>query len=338
MTRRTLTPEGLSDGEALEPDTAYDCEKLDKLIRKELPDFLDLDDSGSTQLFLMRYESVVLRVNGDLDLHTNLIEAVLAQKATGQFNEKTRLWAALTYAQETRAIPSSKGVLGYAAFKAVLLQVSGGERLHYTRKTLSALSQKSAGSFDRYLSDFETQSAYVRPSFQEKLELFQGGLNRSLRDRVLARPDGTEWTSWQQFLTVCRRFADAEMRSRELPAKAFEAVVTAASTANDKRKQPAQQLSQRAQKKVRQAAAVAAGASSSQKSGQQATPLNTVINRFCKDQNLCYHCLQPKHTTDMGKGPKGKPHCTRNRVKASDKWGKVLTDAVKAEEASRART
>ena len=54
----------------------------------------------------------------------------------------------------------------------------------------------------------------------------------------LARPDGSEWTSWSEFLTTCKRFADAELRSRELPAKALETVSAAAAATLAKGKRP----------------------------------------------------------------------------------------------------
>ena len=63
------------------------------------------------------------------------------------------------------------------------------------RKALAALTLKASGSCDRYLADLETQAAYISPGFSEKLELFLSGLNNGLKNRVLARPDGTDWTS-----------------------------------------------------------------------------------------------------------------------------------------------
>ena len=131
--------------------------------------------------------------------------------------------------------------------------MAGGERVLYTRKTLSILSQKDFGSFERFLSHFETQCDYVMPNDSEKLELFQGGLLPSLRNRVLARPDGSEWTSSDEFLTTCKRFADAELRSRELPAKALEIVsaAAAATLAKGKRCVPSYQQPKRAVKKTK---------------------------------------------------------------------------------------
>ena len=86
------------------------------------------------------------------------------------------------------------------------------------------------------------------PSDSEKLELFQGGLLPSLRNRVLARPDGSEWISWSEFLTTCKRFADAKLRSRELPARALETVSAAATAtlAKGKRRAPLDQQPKRA--------------------------------------------------------------------------------------------
>lgn len=232
------------------------------------------------------------------------------------------------------------GDLAYEPLKAVLSQVAGGERLHYTRKSLSALSQKASGSFDRYLSDFETQSAYVIPSPIEKLELFQAGLLPGLRNRVLARPDGSEWTSWSEFLTVCRRFADAELRSRELPVKALEAVASAASTAAKGKRaadtSSAGQPSKRTAKKFKKLAASAAGTAVGDAKANHANQVKTqLISKWCREQRLCYNCLEPHHPkTDHRRNKDGKSECSRKRVFANNKWGKTLTDAVKEATAS----
>ena len=69
---------------------------------------------------------------------------------------------------------------------------------------------------------------------------------------MLARPDGSEWISWSEFLTTCKRFADAALPSRELPAKALETVsaAPAATLANGKRRAPLDQQPKRAVKKT----------------------------------------------------------------------------------------
>ena len=216
----------------VEAPITYDRVALDKLISKELPDKVDLDDSQAVSYLCMRFETVCTRHQVPLDSHTAVLESKLTQGKHTPFQEKTRLWAVVSYTTQAR-LPS--GDLEYVPFKELLLKVAGGERLHYTRKTLATLSQKTSGSFDRYLADFETQAAYVQPSPSERLEVFQAGLSNNLRQRVLARSDGTDWMSWAEFLTVCKRFADVEFRSRELPVKALDTLIGTASERKGKR-------------------------------------------------------------------------------------------------------
>lgn len=324
------TPEDDSEDEPLEEsDMVYDRERLDKLIRKELPQVADLDDTLSIQYFCTRYEVVCGRLNADVNYHVALIEACLQQSQTLKFQEKTRLWAVTHYAQQARC---ETGDLDYAAFKAVLVKVAGGEQPMYTRKSLSSLSQKSCGSFAQYLSDFETQAAYVNPSDAERLELFQAGLIQSLKNRVLLRSDGTEWTSWFEFLTVCKRFADAEARSRDLPVKALETVAAATTAAAKKRQQASSSSapsSQRQKKKAKKEATAAAAGASASAYGQAQT---SVIKKWCTDRQLCYNCLEPRHTEQLKKdATTGKMRCTRPRVKGDTKWGQTLANAVQAE-------
>ena len=326
------------DLESEEPESpaSYDRADMDKLLVKERPAVLDLDDSSSVQFFCIRYETVCLRHGADPDFHIALIESRLQQGSTSTYQEKTRLWAVLKYSQQARY---ESGDLDYWPFKAVLSQVAGGERVLYTRKTLSSLSQKASGSFDRFLSDFETQCAYVLPSDSEKLELFQGGLLPSLRNRVLARPDGSEWTSWFEFLTTCKRLADAELRSHELPAKALETVSAAAAATLAKGKRP--RPSSEPQPK-RLAKKTKPPANSSRQPQPQLTAAQRaendartrVISRWCRERKLCYHCLEPTHTADLRKDNKGKTQCTRRRVRGAEKWGQSLADATQAELAS----
>ena len=85
----------------------------------------------------------------------------------------------------------STSALVYSDFKSVCMKVSGDEIPKFSLIALAALSQKSSGSFHQFLSDPETQAAYVQPGPAERLELFMAGLNPSLRSKVLCRPYGT---------------------------------------------------------------------------------------------------------------------------------------------------
>ena len=165
---------------------------------------------------LGRYETVVAQVTGHKDAYVSILESRLCQSSVGPFKEKTRLAAVTNWSNTHR---STSAQLAYEPFKSVVLQVCGGERVQFTRRTLHSLSQKACGSFDQYLADFETQAAHILPSASEKLEVFMAGLNTGLRNRVLCRADNTDWPGWTEFLIVCKRFADADLRSRDIPAK-----------------------------------------------------------------------------------------------------------------------
>ena len=132
-----------------ESPASYDRADMDKILLKQRPTVLDLDDSSSVQFFCIRYETMCLRHGANPDCHTALIELRLQQGTTSTYQEKTRLWALLKYSQQARY---ESGDLNYTPFKAVLSQVAVGERVFYTRKTLSTLSQKASGSFDRFLT------------------------------------------------------------------------------------------------------------------------------------------------------------------------------------------
>ena len=320
-----VTSDSDSEEGLVEPPVFYDRAALDKAISKELPDTVDLDDAQAVTYLLSRYETVCLRHRADVDLHCALLEAKLSQGKHTPYQEETRLWAVLHYSQTARL---DSGDLEYATYKGILQQVAGGERLHFTRKTLSALTQKSSGSFDRYLADFETQSAYVQPSPSEKLEVFQAGLSNNLRQRVLTRSDGTEWTSWAEFLTVCKRFADAEYRSRELPVKALETVMQ---TSRGKRGSDNSSKSTATAKKSKPSTEKAS--SSAVTSPEYNHARTQLIAKWAKEQGLCYNCLQPRHKEQL-RNKDGKTVCLRKRVKGSKKWGQTLDDAVKASLAS----
>ena len=164
--------------------TPAEITSLNKLMHKELPITIDLDDPAQTRHCLYRYEVVCLQHHANQDNHVGLLEPRLEQGKCNKFQEKTRLLAVFNWTNTHRG---PDGMLPYAGFKSVILQVVGGEPVIYSRKTLHALSQKSSGSFDTYLADFETMAAYVHPSAAEKLEVFMAGLNSGLRSRVLCR-------------------------------------------------------------------------------------------------------------------------------------------------------
>ena len=127
------------------------------------------------------------------------------------------------------------------------------------------------------------------PSESEKLELFQGGLLPSLRNRVLARPDGSEWISWSEFLTTCKRFADVELRSRELPARALETVSAAATAtlAKGKRRAPLDQQPNRVVKKTKTPASSSRQPQPSAAQRSENDARTRVISRWCRERKLC---------------------------------------------------
>ena len=311
-----------------------DRRKLDKAIAEGIPSKVDLDDSGAVVHALMRFEAVCLRNRAVLDNHTALLESVIDQPNMATHQEKTRLLAMTNYASTHR---DALGNLAYGGFRNLLLKVAGGELPRYSRKSLSALSQKASGSFDRYLSDFETQCAYVLPSFSEKLELFMGGLNPGFRNRVLARPDGTDWTSWSEFLTVCRRFVVAESRAKELPSIHGKAAATIEGRKRftEENTTASGQRQRKRSKKLNAAAPSAAAQQRAPAERERALQTNArraVIGSFCERQKLCPNCLESvSHSqgrTPSANGKRGR--CTRDRVPAVSKWGKVFSDAVAA--------
>ena len=295
-------------------------------LTKSLPDKLDLDDPTQARLCFTRYEVLTLQCGAHRDLHVSCLENILCQGHDRNYMEKTRLAAVTNWSNSHRNLA---GNLPYEPFKAVVLQVCGGEPVRFTRRTMQALTQKGSGSFDRYLSDFETQTAYVLPSPAEKLEVFMSGLNHGLRNRVVCQPDGTEWLDWESILKACKRFADADLRSRELPSKVFTmaasaAVATASSskrlTASEKGKQKKQKTSHPAAGPSAVAKPVpAAGGSSSRTSSARAE----VIKSMSKAKGLCSNCLEKRHAGER----KANGMCSRPRASPEDKLGSAFTAA-----------
>ncbi len=66
----------------------------------------------------------------------------------GCTRKKVRLCALVNWCSTKR---DKRGWLDYEAFKAKVLQLAGGTPVKYSRRTLAALTQKAAGSFDSYL-------------------------------------------------------------------------------------------------------------------------------------------------------------------------------------------
>ena len=204
----------------------------------------------------------------------------------------------------------------------ICLTVSAGEPVRYTRATLGALNQKQFGSFDAYLSAFETQAAYVRPSEAEKLEVFRRGLLTSLRNRVLLRPDLSEYTTWNSLIKACRAFAEANLQSRDLPSVASAVPAAAKTAATLPQKRPASgptppNPDSRRQKKLAAARfKEQAAASSAEPSGALSSAVirRRAVRLGCEklpnNKKLCFHCLQPLHIRERGvkcTRPEGKP-------------------------------
>ena len=118
---------------------------------------------------------------------------------------------------QTSAISARGERIRFDQLQTICQAVSAGETTRYTRATLAALTQKHSGSFDSYLSAFETQAAYVKPSVNEKLEIFIAGLNQG--NRVVLRPDLTAYDSWDPLVTACKAYVAADLRSSALGAK-----------------------------------------------------------------------------------------------------------------------
>ena len=300
------------------------CIKTADAIRKDLPPVFDLDNQVQLKYGFVRFETGCSIHGVSPDVYVPIVEGRLDQPGVVQFAEKTRLMAVHNWALLNRD-PTTQH-LSFLDFKSVCEKVAGGETPKFSRKTLAALSQKTSGSFHQFLSDFETQAAYVRPRSAERLELFMAGLNNGLKGKVLCRPDGTDWTSWKEFLTVVTRHADAELRSREPPAKVN--TVTSDRQAGEKRAaENPQKKKQNKSKKAKQSSgagpSVAAAASTlSTKKKVEWAALKELGNQ----KKVCTNCLQGRHTDDRNE----QNRCSRPRVEAADKYGAEYTNIVRA--------
>ena len=287
-------------------------------IRKDIPAVLDLDDSAQSAYSFYRYESSCAVRGEHQDTYVTVLEGRLDQPRVPRFAERTRLLAVNNWCATHRDPVTHR--YRYADFKAVCEKVTGGEKHIYTRKTLAALSQKGSGSFHQYLADFETQAAYVKPSSAERLELFQAGLVNGLRNKVLVHSDGEDCTSWKEFLRVVTRFADAELRSRDLPSKAFH-VEAGSSSKRPAESQPAK--GKKAKKAKKQASSSQAATASAPLVPGTHTMANSHSLRFkavkplCLAAHLCTNCLKPYHDTDRA-GPKRL--CSRAMADPAQKW------------------
>ena len=310
------------------PEIAY--KRNAKILDKELPPRLDLDDRVQVNLCFSRYETICNRIQAEHDSFVHLLEARVCQGQAGEYREKARLCALTNWSNQHRSVDST---LEYEPFKATVVRLAGGTAVKYTRRTLQLLSQKTSGSFDKYLSDFETQCTHVEPSPAEKLEVFLAGLNPGLRNRVLVRSDGTDWAGWDEFLTVVHRFADADLRSRDLPSKVFEVEKKTSVTETSTKRQASSSDSQKDKKKQKkQLATSTAGPSTAAASQAKSTSTARadVIRQMAKDANLCANCLQAKHTGD--RKPSGM--CARPRADPLKVWGAAFTTAYDAHKAA----
>ena len=296
-----------------------------KALDRELPPKLDLDDRVQVNLCFNRYEAICSRISVELNDFVHILESRVCQGSAGEYKEKSRLCALTNWSNQNRSLEST---LEYEPFKATVLKLAGGTLVKYTRRTLQLLSQKTSGSFDKFLSDFETQCSYVEPSPSEKLEVFLAGLNPGLRNRVLVRPDGTDWCSWEEFLTVAHRFADADLKSRDLPAKVYETEKKTTTTTETSAKRPsASSNSNHGGKKQKKQLATASAAPSS---SNLSTARADTIKQMAKAQTLCANCLQPKHSGDR----KSNGMCARTRADPIKKWGAAFTTAYDAHKAA----
>ena len=304
---------------------------LDRGILKELPKEINLDNYSSVSFGFTRFEVVTALYNLVRDRYVSLLISLLDQPFLVEFQERTRLLAVHHW------IGTQGGTVRYEPLKSVVFKVAAGETCRFSRKTIGALSQKGAGSFDQYLADFETQAAYVQPGTKERLEVFMAGLQPGLRSRVLLQPDGTEWQDWESFLTMCKRHADADLKSRDPPAKVYTI------TADNKGKaaqvaQPGKRAGAAQTKKAKKAkkntaanpAAVASASASGVAAGRnEPSARKTIIDAMSKAEGLCSRCLQAQHTID--KDPANPKRCLRPVFKPETKWGARFTSAVSAE-------
>ena len=106
--------------------TPAEITSLNKLMRKELPITIDLDDPAQTRHCLYRYEVVCLQHHANQDNHVGLLEPRLEQGNCNKFQEKTRLLAVFNWTNTHRG---PDGMLPYAGFKSVILQVVGDAEL-----------------------------------------------------------------------------------------------------------------------------------------------------------------------------------------------------------------
>ncbi len=307
------SPKGSEDGQwELEPDAdgTYNSltearERLlteDKLMSRCPP--FDLDDLAQLQHAFEECNQRCIRAELNPDNYTGAILSALVQLSVARFQEKTRLQAVHHQVAGLRKAQTS---VTFATLRSICEAVSAGEPIRYSRLTMASLSQKQSGSFDSYLSAFETQAAYIQPSLAEKLEVFHRGLLPGLRNKVVLKPDLTEYDTWASFIMACRAYADADLRSREVPVKSisFAPASTSAPVLGKRANTPANPLSNRSQKKLAALASnkpkTAKTSSASRPSGRsQPTPADRArsqaIRKGC-DGKLCYWCLQDRHIT-----------------------------------------
>ena len=334
------SPKGSEDGQwELEPDVdgTYNSlkearERLlteDKLI-SGCPPF-DLDDLAQLQHAFEECNQRCIRAELNPDHYTGAILSALVQLSVTRFQEKTRLQAVHHQVAGLRRAQTS---VAFSTLRSICEAVSAGEPIRFFRLTMASLSRKQSGSFDSYLSAFETQAAYIQPSLAEKLEVFRRGLLPGLRNKVVLKPDLTEYDTWASFITACRAYADADLRSREVPIKSisFASASTSAPVLGKRANTPANPLSNRSQKKLAALASnkpkTAKTSSASRPSRRsQPTPADRArsqaIRKGC-DGKLCYWCLKDLHITQKGERcqrPRGDP------VAVFPNWASLLADA-----------